>query len=354
MYNANNLLSSLVHLGTWLRDEAHLDSEIKRLALAQNGWFSEESVDLALQSLGQSLLAKNVDDWASNYALPSKNSQLNVGLILPGNLPLVGWHDVMCTVISGHQVHVKLSKDDAVLPKWLLAKWATLEPYVEQVVTFHDGLMKDMDAVIATGGSNASRYFESYFGHLPHLFRGPRTSIAWLDGQESDEDLVKLGDDIFSHFGMGCRSVTKVWMPTNFDLDRCFGQWMPWGHLAKHGKYANNYDYHKAIWLLNKEDIIENGFVLVKEDKELVSPIGTLFVERYDMAETAVEDIVRRAADIQVVTTRAESEARSLLASKGLRVTTFGMNQCPAIDDYADGVDTMSFLLSLPTEGRGA
>ena len=220
-------------------------------------------------------------------------------------------------------------------------------PYVASAVTFHDGLMKDMDAVVATGGANASRYFEAYFGHLPHLFRGPRTSVAVLDGEESEEELDALGDDIFAHFGLGCRSVTKVWLPEGFDLNRCFAQWVRWGHLAQHGKYANNYDYHKAVWLLNKEEVVENGFLLVKTDDSLVSPIGTLYVERYSDVNQVVGFLAEREEDIQVVTVRRGASFERLVKERGLRTTPMGRNQCPDLDDHADGVDTMAFLLGL-------
>ena len=235
-----------------------------------------------------------------------------------------------------------------VLPPWVVAKWAEFAPYVGEAVVFHDGLMQHMDAVIATGGANASRYFEAYFGHLPHVFRGPRTSVAVLDGAETDAELDQLGEDIFAHFGMGCRSVTKVWLPKGFDLDRCFAQWVRWGHLGQHGKYANNYDYHKAVWLLNKEEMVENGFLLVKADEGLVSPIGTLFIERYEEASAVQAKLAERQDDIQVVTLRADSASVAALQAEGLRVASFGENQCPTLRDYADGVDTMSFLLTLP------
>ena len=348
MYDSNTLLSSLVQLGQWFRDEAHLDEKVQRTALAQNGWFTEASVQRSLQSHGRALSERGIEIWTKPYDFPQTQTNVDVGLILAGNLPLVGWHDVMCAVLSGHKVHVKTSQDDAVLPRWVVAKWAEFDPYVGEAVVFHDGLMQNMDAVIATGGANASRYFQAYFGKLPHVIRGPRTSVAVLDGLETDVQLDELGEDIFAHFGMGCRSVTKVWLTKEFDLDRCFAQWVRWGHLAQHSKYANNYDYHKAVWLLNKEDVIENGFLLVKEDDKLVSPIGTLFIERYEDAPTLQSKLVARAGDIQVVTMRNENVCRAPLEAAGLRVASFGDNQCPALHDYADGIDTMSFLLTLP------
>lgn len=348
MYDSNQLLSSLVQLGSWFLEEAAHDQNALALAQAQNGWFTPESVQLAFQSHGHSLSSEGVEAWGGGYNLPEEASGLTVGLILAGNLPLVGWHDILCSVLAGHEVHVKLSSDDAVLPRMVVAKWAEFAPYVAQAVTFHDGLMPQVDAVVCTGGANASRYFEAYFGHLPHVFRGPRTSVAVLDGQETEAELDALGDDIFAHFGMGCRSVTKVYLPEGFDLDRCFAQWVRWGHLGQHSKYANNYDYHKAVWLLNKEDMIENGFLLVKQDEGLVSPIGTLFVERYSDKESVAQNLVSRAGELQVATVRAGSELQSKLEQRGLRVTTLGSNQCPSLGDYADGVDTMDFLLTLP------
>ena len=352
MYDSNQLLSSLVQLGLWFLQEAANDERALSLAQAQNGWFTRESVTLAFQAHGHALSEKGVSKWSREYVFPTSSSGLTVGLILAGNLPLVGWHDIMCSVMAGHRVHVKLSSDDAVLPRLVVAKWAELVPYVAEAVTFHEGLMPSLDAVVCTGGANASRYFEAYFGHLPHVFRGPRTSVAVLDGHESEEELAALGDDVFAHFGMGCRSVTKVWLPEGFDLDRCFAQWVRWGHLGQHGKYANNYDYHKAVWLLNKEDMIENGFLLVKKDTGLVSPIGTLFVDLYSNVEVVANELQERAQELQVVTVRAGGGLESVFQERGLRVTKLGSNQCPSLNDHADGIDTMDFLLRLPKPSR--
>ena len=347
MYNANKLASSLVQLGEWLREEAPLNDGILRTAEAQNPWFTRDSVVRALNAHGQALSAEGVAAWTADKVLPEGASGKKLGLVLAGNLPLVGLSDIVAGVMAGHEVHVKPSSDDAVLPRWVVTQWATFEPHVAKAVVFHDGMMKGMDAMVATGGNNASRYFETYFGDLPHLFRGQRTSVAWLDGNETDEELCALGDDVFAHFGLGCRSVTKLMIPRDFDLDRCFGQWLHWGHVANHAKYANNYDYHKAVWLLNQESLIENGFLLVKEDPGLFSPLGTLFVERYD-AETDVLDALHaQAAQIQVVTVREAHPGRSLLEARGLRVAGMGSNQCPTLTDHADGVDTLAFLLAL-------
>ena len=220
MYDLNNLLPSLVQLGQWLREEAPQNDAVKRSAEAANGWFTAESIDLALRSHGEALSEEGVTAWLHGRTRRQEGTK-QVGMVLAGNLPLVGWNDIMCGVVAGHEVHAKLSKDDQVLPRWVWDQWTQLEPSLAGRVTFHDGLMKGMDAMVATGGANTSRYFHAYFGHLPHVIRGQRTSVALLDGEESDEELRALGHDVFAHFGMGCRSVTKLCVPQGFDLDRC-------------------------------------------------------------------------------------------------------------------------------------
>ncbi|MDA0728594.1 MAG: acyl-CoA reductase [Bacteroidetes bacterium] len=347
MYNANKLLSSLVQLGSWLREDAVSNHDVLQMAEAQNAWFTRENVGMALRAHGQALTEAGVEAWTSGKTFPGQSSGKRLGLILAGNLPLVGLSDIVAGVVAGHEVHVKLSSDDAVLPRWVVSRWADLNEYVSTAVTFHDGMVKGMDAIVATGSRNTSRYFKAYFGHLPHVFRGQRTSVAVLDGLESPESLQALGNDIFAHFGMGCRSVTKLYLPEDFDLNRCFAQWMSWGHLGNHAKYANNYDYHKAVWLLNDENLVENGFLLVKEDEALVSPIGTLFIERYREASSVVNRLAEVKDQIQVVTLRPHSELMRSLHDAGLRTAEMGENQCPTLTDHADGVDTLAFLLGL-------
>jgi hypothetical protein len=180
--------------------------------------------------------------------------------------------------------------------------------------------------------------------------------VAALDGEETSEQLAGLGNDVFAHFGMGCRSVTKLWLPEGFDLDRCFAAWVGWGRLSQHSKYANNYDYHKAVWLLNREELIENGFVIVKEERDaLVSPIGTLFIERYKDASEVARHLSQRADELQVVSARPGGEvSMALKAHPSLRVVALGDNQFPQLRDHADGVDTMEFLLGLSGAGRNA
>lgn len=349
----NTLQPVLQKLGIWFLNSAPHESELLRLAEAHNGWFTADSVKTAFKSLGESLREENLSKWFLNYELPDAvggRSGKRVGLILAGNLPLVGFHDILCSIVAGHDVAIKASRDDMVLPQRVVQELENIEPKLKNRIVFTEGKLGNIDAVIATGSSNTMRYFDAYFGHLPHLFRAQRTGVAVLDGLESEDELKGLGDDMFHHFGLGCRSTTKVFLPKDFDLDRCFGAWVSWGNLAMNNKYANNYDYHKAIWLLNRDDLIENGFLLVKEDEKWVSPVGSLFIERYDK----IDQIVRKLADyqdgLQLVTSRAGAKQfKSSLYEQSPKIsqTDLGLAQFPALDDYADGVDSIEFLLKL-------
>ena len=288
MYDSNQLLSSLVQLGSWFLEEAANDQNALALAQAQNGWFTPESVQLAFQSHGHSLSSEGVEAWGGGYNLTEEASGLTVGLILAGNLPLVGWHDILCSVLAGHEVHVKLSSDDAVLPRMVVAKWAEFAPYVAQAVTFHDGLMPQVDAVVCPGGRMRVVISGRTLATCLMCFAAHEPPLQCWTVRKPKQSSTPWGRHLCALWH-GLSKRDQSWLPEGFDLDRCFAQWVRWGHLGQHGKYANNYDYHKAVWLLNKEDMIENGFLLVKEDTGLVSPIGTLFVERYSDEEAVAK-----------------------------------------------------------------
>ena len=344
---------TLIELGKWFKEEAIHDEELLKSAEAHNGWFTEESVIASLKSHGEMLSEESVGSWLERYGICDdmlEGASKRLGLITAGNLPLVGWHDILCGVVSGFNVAVKASRDDQILPRAVVGKLEELCPEFKGRVEFIDGKLGDVDAVIATGSANTTRYFEIYFGHIPHVFRSQRTGVAVLDGNETEKDLSGLGDDMFTHFGLGCRSTTKIFLPEGFDLDRCFAQWVKWGDLGNNNKYANNYDYHKAIWLLNGEDLIENGFLLVKKDAGWVSPVGTIFVEFYNDFKEVSSRIADYSDGIQVVTSRngwSDFKEDLKLKSSSISQLEFGVAQCPRIDDYADGVDTISFLQNI-------
>lgn len=295
-----------------------------------NGWFTEDAVRSSLYHLGIRLNEEELSSWLSGIELAEK--QKKVGIIMAGNLPLVGFHDFLSVVLSGNIAVVKMSSDDNRLLPVLIEILIALQPDLSERIQIV-GRLTEIEAVIATGSNNSARYFEKYFGHLPNIIRKNRTSIAVLDGTESKEELKALGKDIFTYFGMGCRNVSQLLIPKDFDLDLFFAAIVDFGDVVNHHKYANNYDYHKAIYLMNQEKLIENGFLLTKEDDCLFAPISVLLYHRYgDVSEVEVY-IEKRKEEIQVIV--------------GKNYTPFGKAQSPKLDDYADGVNTLEFLSEL-------
>ncbi|MCC6840119.1 MAG: acyl-CoA reductase [Flavobacteriales bacterium] len=303
-------------------------------AQARNGWFTGEQVRLAAKGLAAMLEKPALANWLKAYpALQGHGGTCTVGLILAGNIPFVGFHDLMCTLLCGHRALVKVAADDAGLTPALVELLGRFAPELSARVEFTTGRMAQVDAVIATGSTNTARYFKHYFGHLPHIIRKGRTSVAVLDGTETAEELAALAGDVFNYFGLGCRSVGKVFVPRDFDLDRLFAAFFPWQDIIRHHKYANNYDYNRAVWLMDRAPLVENGFLVLKEERSLHSPVAALFYERYD--------------DRAEVEQRLLSEADGLQCIIGHGQVPFGAAQCPGPGDYADGVDTMEFLLGL-------
>jgi hypothetical protein len=345
----NTLESSLVQLGSWLRGEIPNQGPNDQLLLSQaemqNRWFTEDSCKNAMHGCGMMLETSVLEDWLERYDLNADALGVKrIGLVLAGNLPLVGWHDVMCTLLTGHEAVIKASSSDSVLMTAVIEAWQSFLPEDSKLrVQWVTGKLSDVDAVIATGSANTNRYFEHYFKDLPRILRSQRTSVAILDGTESDEEIRALGSDVFQYFGMGCRSVTKLYLPVGFDLNRLFKVWIEWSHLANHNKYANNYDYHKAVWLLNQVPLIENGFVLLKEDNTFLSPVGSLFYEPYTDRQSLMAHLKAHMHDLQCIAVRNPSDFQG----SSVPVVPLGRTQMPMPWDYADGVDTISFLLGL-------
>ena len=302
-------------------------------AVNLNGWFTPEQVRFALEAWGKALQPDAIEAWLGAMPTTRAGGAATVGIVMAGNIPLVGLHDLVCGVVSGHRIQIKPSRDDAGLIAALLSCWSASAPGLEEQVSIAESALTDYDAVIATGSRNSGRYFQHYFGKVPHIIRGQRTSVAVLDGSETHEDMCALADDIFQYFGLGCRNVTQVFVPRDFDLDRLFAAFVGWGHIANHNRYYNNYTYHKALWLMEAVDLLENGFVLLKEDADWVSPVGALHFQRYDAL-----------ADVE---SRIEDGAGEIQCRVGVGGVAFGSAQHPGLADYADGVDTMAFLLGL-------
>ncbi len=295
-----------------------------------NGWFTEEAVLHVFKGWGAQLDKENLEQFSSTYTFAT--SPKKVGVIMAGNIPLVGFHDFLCVLLSGNSIVIKLSSDDKTLLPALIALLKNFYPEIEERITVSEAKLGEVDAIIATGSGNSMRYFESYFGHLPHVFRKNRTSVAVLTGEETKEELEALGADIFTHYGLGCRNVSHLILPKDFELNRFFEAIITHADVVNLHKYANNYDYNKAIYLMNLEQILDNGFVLLKESEDLFSPLAMLFYHRYESFSEVENYIKKHQEDIQVVV--------------GRNYLPFGVAQCPGLSDFADGVDTMAWLNS--------
>jgi hypothetical protein len=301
-----------------------------------NGWFTRNNVLFAFSKWANILNDNNLKKWTSSYDL-SKVKPKKIGVIMAGNIPLVGFHDFMTVLISGHEIIVKQSSSDAhFLP--LIAKYLEyVAPEFKGRISFTDERMSDFDAVIATGSNNTARYFDYYFGKYPHIIRRNRNSVAVLTGNESKEDLEKLGEDIFRYFGLGCRSVSKLFVPRGYDFDPLFEALYLYKDVLNYDKYVNNYDYNKAVYLMSQYQLLENGFLMLKEDNSYASPIATLFYEYYDDKKALGQKL------------QADKESIQCLVGKSteMPMVDFGETQNPQLWDYADDVDTMQFLQDL-------
>ncbi len=297
-----------------------------------NGWFTRDNILKSLNAWGNSLKAEPLEKWLTAHSFNSTKPK-NIGIICAGNIPLVGFHDLLSVLISGHRALVKQSTSDNKLIPALLKLLVKFEPEFEKQFELLDEKLTGFEAVIATGSNNTSRYFHYYFKDVPHVIRKSRTSVAVLSGNESPEQLTGLGNDVFDHFGLGCRNVSRLFLPEGYDLDKFFNGIFSFGEIIHHNKYANNYDYNKAVWLLNQDDLLDNGFILLKKDVRIASPTASLFYSYYKNEAEVNETIAAHNEEIQCVV--------------GSNQIPFGQAQSPELWDYADGVDTLQFITSL-------
>ena len=306
-----------------------------------NAWFTTDNVEKAVYAIGKLLNNAGLTQWTNRYNLQKNTDPKKIGLILAGNIPLVGFHDVLCVLITGNHALIKASAQDARLIKFILQKLVAIEPAFADQLTFVERLT-DFDAVIATGSNNTSRYFEYYFGKVPNIIRKNRNSLAVLTGNETEAQLFELGHDIFDYFGLGCRNVSKLLIPKDYNLTTFFEAIEPYHPIINHHKYNNNYDYNKSIYLVNGDKHLDNGFLLVKEDIRWVSPLAVLYYEYYDSLAGAEQLIDSVSDQLQCVVSGVPLQAQN-------QVVDFGMSQQPGLIDYADGIDTMDFLSNLYT-----
>jgi len=302
-----------------------------------NSWFTPESTKNALDALVSLLEEEALTNWVARYSIQDEINPKDIGVMMAGNVPGVGFHDMMCVLISGHRIHAKLSSADQALMRWLGKELISIEPLFDSYISFQD-MLKGKDAYIATGSDNSARYFDYYFGKYPHIIRKNRTSVAVFEGGETAEDYMALGKDIFSYFGLGCRNISKLYINDIDQLQGFLDAIEPFNTIIHHHKYRNNYDYNKSIYLVNQRPHLDNGFLLLTTDDHLVSPISVLYYELYENENDLKKIIESHQDKIQCVVSKEGKFEGSI---------PFGEAQCPGVQDYADDVDTMEFLISL-------
>ncbi|MDO6744987.1 acyl-CoA reductase [Tenacibaculum soleae] len=350
MDTIQNRISAFVELGKFLgqftQKETTQKNEIKfnnlffdgfkhqlKIAGENNTWFTKENLLFATESWSKALTKENIQQWIANENL-GENDSKQVAVIMAGNIPLVGFHDFVSVLIAGHSVLVKQSSNDKHLLPFLAKYLEYVQPELKGKITFTEQKLTDFDAVIATGSNNTARYFEFYFKDKPSIIRKSRNSVAVLTGNETAQDFENLSNDVFCYFGLGCRSVSKLYVPKNYNFDPFFTGMYNKQEIINNAKYANNYDYNKAVYLMSEFDILENGFLMIKEDESYASPIASVFYEYYDNIEDLKVKLKQDKEKIQCVV------ARNFTANE----IAFGETQNPQLWDYADGINTLEFL----------
>lgn len=331
--NLQQRIRLLDQLGQYMLSDNAEWQAIKERAARENGWFIPEFIELSTQQVGRSFLQKDIlEKWTASYHLPAGNpNPKTVGIVMAGNIPLVGFHDLLCVFISGHKALVKTSSKDHILLPHLVTKMTEWDAFVANDIVFAERL-SGCDAYIATGSNNSAGYFDYYFKKYPHIIRRNRTSVAVLTGRETTAELEQLAGDVYTYFGLGCRNVTKLYVPEEYDFTQLLNVFRKYNYLSDHHKYKNNYDYNLAIHLLNKKYYMSNESILLVEDVSPFSPISQLNYEYYK-DKSSLNPSLEKNENLQCIV--------------GQEYTPFGSAQYPAINDYADGVDTMKFLFEL-------
>lgn len=326
------IITTFEQLGKYLQQE--IPEEIVWKAGNQNVWFTPENIQTAAKGIAQWLTEKQLENWVNRYQLPTKQPK-KIGIVMAGNIPFVGFHDLLCVLISGHKAVIKLSSQDTILMQYVIDFLKKNNAVLAENIIIAEQL-KGIDAVIATGSDNTARYFHYYFKAIPHIIRKNRTSIAVLSGNETTTDLQALCQDVFLYFGLGCRNVSKLFVPNNYDLMPLLQQLEQYTKVIQHHKYFNNYEYRKAILLINQQPFLDTGTILVEQNNTLASPLAVLYYEHYDSISELQKKLDANAEKIQCQVSNFMPNSVPL-----------GQSQTPTLTDYADGIDTMQFLESL-------
>lgn len=337
MSDATSFLRSLAALRDILTQDTPERERVISTAYAANPWFTPEFTRQAMQAIAEEFLDEvKCASWLFSY--PTPQAEKTIAIIMAGNLPMVGFHDLFCTLASGHRAVVKLSEKDNLLLPWVTEQWAKAYPQLSSRIIYTERL-DGYDAVIATGSNNSSRYFEYYFRAYPHILRGNRNGIAVLTGKETMDELQQLASDVFLFFGFGCRNVSKIYLPAGYDMSVWNEAFASWKYLEDHNKFKNNLEYNFAIFIINSIPHINLGHLILKEDEAIASRIGCLHYSYYDDFAALCVLLEEKGEEIQCVVSQTEIP--------GWEHVPFGGSQHPLLHQYADGVDTMKFLSSL-------
>ncbi len=343
--NLSNRITAFTKLGQQL--EYLISSDTNELAQNEfnellikteqfNPWFTQQYLHLAFENIIKMLERTALESWVNNYPkYEFEDSDITVGVIMAGNIPLVGFHDFLSVLISGKVFLGKLSSNDQFLLPFVSKILINIENDFENKIHFAEHLMKDFDAVIATGSNNSSRYFDYYFGKYPHIIRSNRNSVAILTGNETNDQLEALGKDIFYFFGLGCRSVSKLMLPLGYDIPHLLDNLEKYDYVREHTKYLNNYEYNKSLLLINKEPHFDNGFLILRESRALASPISIVNYEYYSDIDAEIRRFSLKNDDIQCVL----GEIKEIK-----NIVSLGESQMPTLMEYADNVDVITFL----------
>jgi hypothetical protein len=304
-------------------------------------FFISANIVRSLNAVAAWLTEENLNSWLRAYpALCGNFTDKKIAIIMAGNIPFVGFHDVLCVLMAGYKAILRQSSNDPYLWKYLLRILERVSPEIAARAEITDGLLREFDAVIATGSNNSARYFEEYFAYVPHLIRKNRSSVAVLHGEESETDLDGLYDDIFSYFGLGCRNVSHIFLPAGYDvqglaLRRENGVS---GKLKPHNAYMHNYEYSRTLALMNNTPHIDTEYCLWVKNSALCSPTAVIYYSFYDNLQQVEKYILEHKDEIQCVAGNAPLQLPAPLSA-----VKFGAVQSPAIIEYADGIDTMQF-----------
>jgi len=330
--NLAERITLMVNLGKYLMEDGEELKLVKQKAYEKNKWFTEEFINYAFRNISTHYLEQEkLEKWVHHYHIDDNIHPQKIGIVMAGNIPLVGFHDFLCVFITGHHQMIKLSDKDEVLMTHLIEKLEQWNPKVKSVVKTAE-LLKDCDAYIATGSNNSARYFHLYFGKYPSIIRGNKTSVAILNGNETFGDLSCLADDVYIYFGLGCRNVTKIFVPVNYSFETLLNAFKKYDYFADIPKYRNNYDYNLALLIMNNKFYMTNDSIILYENENIFSPASVLHYSFYENEKSTLDDLLNN-ENVQCIV--------------GAGQVPFGKSQEPGLFDYADGVDTIQFLLTL-------